>query len=257
MRFYLGTHMPNWLELTDVPLFVSHRRLLRYRRALPTPIGRWALDSGGFTELSMHGRWHTPMADYVAAVRRYRDEMPGLDWAAPQDWMCEPHVVDKTGLSVAEHQHRTIENYLLLREEAPDLPFVPVIQGWEMADYHRHVDAYTDAGVDLGAEHVVGLGSVCRRQDGEQAAAIVRSLADRGIALHGFGFKLTGLRLCGADLASADSMAWSYNARRNPPMRGHTHKSCANCLPWALRWRERAISIRPLDRQLELFGAPS
>jgi len=24
---------------------------------------------------------------YVAAVRRYRDEIGNLDWAAPQDWM--------------------------------------------------------------------------------------------------------------------------------------------------------------------------
>lgn len=253
MRFYLGTHMPNWLELTSVPLFVSHRRLMK-RRTLPQPIGRWALDSGGFTELSMHGRWNTPRADYIAAVRRYQAEMPGLDWAAPQDWMCEPWIVDKTGLSVAEHQARTIDNYLRLRAEAPDLPFVPVIQGWERDDYHRHVDAYTAAGVDLRAEQVVGLGSVCRRQSGQEAAGIVRSLADRGLALHGFGFKLTGLRLCGESLASADSMAWSFNARKNPPIEGHTHKSCANCLPWALRWRDRVMTIRPPQRQMELFA---
>lgn len=254
MRFYLGTHRPNWLGLTDVPLFVSHRTL-HPRRTLPTPLGRWALDSGGFTELSMHGRWHTTTADYVEAVRRYHDEMPGLDWAAPQDWMCEPWIVAKTGLSVGEHQRRTTENFLLLREIAPDLPFVPVLQGWEQDDYHRHVDAYTDAGVDLTAEAVVGLGSVCRRQKGAQAARIVRSLADRGIALHGFGFKLTGLRLCGESLASADSMAWSFAARMNPPMDGCAHKSCNNCIKWALRWRERVMAIRPPStRQLEMFA---
>lgn len=253
MEFYLGTHMPNWLALTDVPLFVSHRRLMN-RRTLPIPLGRWALDSGGFTEISMHGKWRTPTTEYVSAVRRYQAEMPGLDWAAPQDWMCEPWIVAKTGLSVAEHQARTIDNYLTLRATAPDLPFVPVLQGWEQDDYHRHADAYADAGVDLNAERVVGLGSVCRRQDGAQAARIVRSLADRGLALHGFGFKLTGLRLCGDSLASADSMAWSFNARKHPPMAGHTHKSCANCLPWALHWRQRVMAIRPIDRQMELFA---
>jgi O-acetyl-ADP-ribose deacetylase (regulator of RNase III) len=31
----------------------------------------WALDSGGFTELSLHGRWKATPAAYVAAVRRY------------------------------------------------------------------------------------------------------------------------------------------------------------------------------------------
>lgn len=52
MRFYLGTHMPHWLNDSTVPLFVSHRRLARYRGALPTAATHWALDSGGFTELA-------------------------------------------------------------------------------------------------------------------------------------------------------------------------------------------------------------
>src|SRR5690242_4741899 len=97
MRFYLGTHMPSWLTKTDVPLFVSHRRLLGElrpgrgaRKTLPRARGPWALDSGGFTELQMFGEWRTTPAEYIAAVRRYRDEIGGLVWAAPMDWMCEP-----------------------------------------------------------------------------------------------------------------------------------------------------------------------
>lgn len=251
MNFYLGTHMAHWLEHTDVPLFVSHRRLTRFRTRLPRPLGRWALDSGGFTELSTHGAWMTSPAEYVDAVRRYVDEMPGLDWAAPQDWMCEPWIVAKTGLSVAEHQQRTTDNFLLLRDLAPEVPFVPVLQGWKPSDYHDHVEIYTAAGVDLVAEPVVGVGSVCRRQNGAEAARIIHSLAGRGLSLHGFGFKLTGLRLCAGSLVSADSMAWSFNARKNPPMPGHTHRSCANCLPFALRWRESVMSVRPVEQQLE------
>ncbi len=34
---------------------------------------------------------------------RYRDEIGCLLWAAPQDWMCEPWITAKTGLTVAEH----------------------------------------------------------------------------------------------------------------------------------------------------------
>ena len=47
-----------------------------------------------------------------ANVRLYRDEVGGLQCAAPQDWMCEPQIVAKTGLSVREHQQRTVENLL-------------------------------------------------------------------------------------------------------------------------------------------------
>jgi hypothetical protein len=32
LRFWLGTHQPHWLALTDVPLFVSHRTLAQRRR---------------------------------------------------------------------------------------------------------------------------------------------------------------------------------------------------------------------------------
>jgi hypothetical protein len=55
---------------------------------------------------------------------------------------------------------------------------------------------------------------------------------------------LQGLRRCGRHLASADSMAWSYEARREPPMPGHAsrHRNCANCPEWALRWRRRVLA---------------
>ena len=66
-RFYLGTHEVSWLGRTAAPLFVSHRRL-RARRRLPRALGAWALDSGGFTELALNGRWETSPTTYVAAV---------------------------------------------------------------------------------------------------------------------------------------------------------------------------------------------
>jgi hypothetical protein len=257
VKFFMGTHMPHWLERTDVPLFVSHRRL-QGRKTLPRAAGRWALDSGGFTELSMYGAWRTSRADYIAAVTRYADEIGNLDWASPQDWMCEPWIVAKTGLTVAEHQQRTIDNYLSLRTEAPDLPFVPVLQGWQLDDYRRHADAYAKAGIDLQAEPTVGIGSVCRRQAGVQIDNIVWTLATEGLKLHGFGVKTTGLRTYGQLLASADSMAWSFGGRRiRPPECGSTtHQSEANCLTYALSWRRRVLAGLAQPEQLT-FGAAS
>ena len=74
--FYVGSPEPAWLERTNAPLFVSHHRLVS-RRSLPRAARRWALDSGGFTEISKHGRWTITPAEYIAAVRRYRDEIGG------------------------------------------------------------------------------------------------------------------------------------------------------------------------------------
>ena len=249
MNFLLGSHRPNWLRdarFVGVPLFVSRRTLAPMRR-LPRAVTSWALDSGGFTELDMHGRWTVSSAQYVAEVRRIRDEVGGMMWAAPQDWMCEPWILRKTGLTVEEHQRRTVDNLLELRALAPDLHFAPVLQGWRLADYWRCEDLYTDAGVDLHAEPVVGVGTVCRRQGTGEAERIMRTLAATGLRLHGFGFKSRGLLSCGDVLHSAVSLAWSYAARKSEPMEGHTHSACNNCPEYALDWRARLLDA--LERQ--------
>ena len=255
--FYLGAHQPHWLWRAGFPLFVSHRQLAR-RRSLRPAACRWALDSGGFTELSMHGRWVTPPAAYAEAVAGYAERVGGPDFAAPQDWMCEPQMTARTGLPVREHQERTVANYLELRALAPDLPFIPVVQGWELADYLRCLDLYASAGVDLAALPRVGLGSVCRRQSTAEIAVIVGTLADRGLRMHGFGVKTGGLHLYGHRLASADSMAWSYAARREPPLPGCTgHRNCANCLAYATGWRSRMLaSFTARGHQGTLFDGP-
>ncbi len=241
-RFILGVHEPAWLERTDVPLFVSARRLRR-RKRLPRPLGTWALDSGGFSELSMFGEWRTSAMTYVSEVRYWRDEMGGLEWAAAQDWMCEPFILDKTGKTIREHQRLTVDNYLLLRQLAPDLPWLPVLQGFTYSDYLRHFELYYNRGVWLTQLPLVGLGSICRRQHTEEAERIIRGLTSLGLRLHGFGFKLNGLRNVSGVLASADSMAWSFDARRGEPFPGCTHATCANCLPYALAWRQRVLDL--------------
>jgi hypothetical protein len=257
VRFFLGTHRPHHLGLTDVPLFVSHRTLGRLKRKLPVALGPWALDSGGFSELSLHGHWKTTPAEYVEAVERYRERVGRLVWAAPQDYMCEPFMVEKTGLSVREHQERTVENLLELRALAPHLPIVPVLQGWTLDEYHACVDLYASAGVNLAREPVVGLGSVCRRQHTDEAARIVRSLAGRDLRLHGFGFKTLGLLKVQSHLVSSDSLSWSFTARvEQTRLEGCEHRGyCANCLRYALGWRSRLLErlAEPRHEQMELI----
>jgi hypothetical protein len=235
ITFYLGTHQPHWL-IVGVPLFVSDRRLRRYRR-LPRAAAAWALDSGGFTELAQYGTWDTG--------------------PAPQDWMCEPFILAKTGLTVAEHQARTVDNYCRLRDLAPDLPIIPVVQGWSAGDYLRCADRYARTGVDLTRAPLVGVGSVCRRQSTAQVGDILTALHQAGIGrLHGFGFKTLGLARWGHLLTSADSMAWSAQARRQPALPGcHGHRTCANCLRYALHWRDRVLTtVTTATEQPALFG---
>lgn len=254
MTFYLGTHRPYWLAQLDIPLFVSRRQLARYR-TLPRALGPWALDSGGFTELSQYGAWTCGAREYAKDVKRFAAEVGNLAWAASQDWMCEPWITEKTGLTVAEHQARTVGNYLDLM--ALECPVIPVLQGWRLADYDRCVEMYVNAGVDLFSLPVVGLGSVCRRQATDEISELVWHLKDAGLSLHGFGVKLEGLRNVAPALTSSDSMAWSFRGRMEKRP-GHTHaaKNCANCLPWALEWRGLALEAgsAPVWRQLGLYA---
>lgn len=237
MKFYLGTHMLSqpWWDL-GLPLFVSRVRL-EQRRQLPKPAAGWALDSGAYTELDRHGGWRMTAREYADLVGRFR-EMGHLEWAAPQDWMCEPHVLARTGLTIQQHQARTVFNFLGLRHRLGDL-VIPVLQGWERDDYLRCAELYETAGVDLMQEHTVGLGTVCRRQNTAEAGKIVRAL--KGLRLHAFGVKITGLASFGDAIVSADSMAWSY-AGRHDRLTGCSHKNCANCIRYAVRWYERVLA---------------
>lgn len=253
MKFYLGTHLPNWLGIVDFPLFVSRRRL-EGRRTFPTAVHGWALDSGAFTELSIHGKWTLSLRDYIAQVRRYRDEIGKMDWAAPQDWMCEPFILEKTRSTVQIHQRRTVRNYLALIEAAPDVNWIPVLQGWTHDDYFRCIDLYLLHRIYLPGLPLVGVGSVCRRQGEVRTALLLEDLARCGIKLHGFGLKLKGIALAGNSLASADSMAWSFDARRKPNQCGSvTHKNCANCLWFAREWRDRVAGTAMRKVPVDLF----
>jgi hypothetical protein len=242
--FYLGSHQPHWLWLTDKPLFVSYSTLSR-RKTMQTPTCRWALDSGGFTELNKYGRWSFYAEEYAAGVRRIIEMagMQGPDFVAIQDWMCEPFVLEKTGLSIKQHQFLTCMSLIELREIAPEIPWMPVLQGWGFQSYIDHAEIYRRFGFDLTQEFVVGVGSVCRRHDTQIAEDVLLALASEGIRCHGFGFKSNGLLRSHQNLASADSMAWSFTARREKiKLPECSHTTCTNCMKFALLWRERLLA---------------
>jgi hypothetical protein len=214
----------------------------------------------------MFGRWTISAADYVSEVRRFSEEIGGLDWAAPQDWMCEPAVIHGasfkgmqfvgTGLSVIEHQRRTVDNYLELKALAPDLPWIPVLQGYTPADYLDCAELYERSGVDLGSLDRVGVGSICRREATSEAFDIFSDLSFLYLKLHGFGLKSGFLDLGITQLLeSFDSMAWSLRARRSNPLPGCTHQNCANCFKFAMKWREEILGLIGKPYQTSFFTA--
>ncbi|MFE7072639.1 hypothetical protein ACFU96_21410 [Streptomyces sp. NPDC057620] len=255
---YLGTHQPVWLEREEfgqdcIPLCVAQHRLSG-RSTLPRAITPWMLDSGGYKHLEKYGAWTLSPYTYAADARRYYDEISMMDVCAIQDWMCEDEILAATGLTVADHQLKTVASYLNLMTLDAELPWMPIIQGRTLDDYLRCIDLYDQVGIDLTLEPVVGIGSVCRLQRTDEAARIIETIWSMGIRLHGFGFKVTGLRRVAQLLYSSDSMAWSYNAVNREPMPGCVgqHVHCGNCPKYARAWRNQLLNSLPDDPQLLL-----
>jgi hypothetical protein len=136
--------------------------------------------------------------------------------------------------------------------EAPPVYILPVLQGFTPQSYVEHARAYGDR-LELGAW--VGVGSICKRNgDPNAIAAVLLAIKSErpDLRLHGFGLKTTALAspLVRSLLHTADSMAWSYAAR----------KQGRNANDWreAMRWTN-AILSRPVQSVLDLqrTGCPA
>lgn len=244
MKFYLGTHREAWLFYKEntIPLFISYRTLRKRKRFTPVTMD-WALDSGGFSELSLYGKWTISPKKYVNDVNIYKSEMGKLDFAAIQDWMCEEFILKKTGKSIIEHQNKTIDSYFELKSLDPDNQYMPVIQGYEIDDYLRHIDMYNDRGIDLRTFNRVGVGSICRRQNTNEIEKLIKILYDNKINIHGFGVKIKGLSKYHMYLKSSDSLAWAVTGRyfsKKDTCR-HKYLNCSNCIDFAFNWYKNNI----------------
>ena len=220
-KFYPGLHQPS--DARHFALACISINRLRGRKK-PVECADVLVDSGAFTELFIHHAYRHSVSVYAIELHRlWTAGVASIAAAVAQDYMCEPFILAKTGLSVAEHQRLTIERYDDLCAELGRLfggrcPFhiMPVIQGFTPEDYARHVCMYGDR---LKPGMWVGVGSVCKRQ-GDPRAIIAVLQAIRSVRpdllLHGFGVKKTSLLHPGVRefLFTADSMAWSFAARK-------------------------------------------
>lgn len=221
VRFFVGLHQPADARHFDLACISINR--LRGRKK-PVECGEVLLDSGAFTELNLHGRYRHSVDQYAAELHRLDTAgVVRIAAAVAQDYMCEPFMLAKTGLTVDDHQRLTIERYdalvsslMVLFPQGVPFPVLPVLQGYAPSDYARHVEMY---GSRLEQGMWVGVGSVCKRNGApEKIYAVLSSIAGLrpDLMLHGFGVKLTSLMHAGvrALLATADSMAWSFAARK-------------------------------------------
>lgn len=212
MRFFVGLHQPSDAQHFDSS-FVSVTRLRKRKSGFK--VRDWIMDSGAFGEVARHGGYRNDVAEYASQIRRW--SLNGnLLAAVAQDYMCEPFVLKATGMSIEQHQRLTVERYDALEDCDHRSYIIPVLQGYAPTDYLRHLEMYNHR-IDTGMW--VGVGSVCKRNGTpDSVASVLRAIEQErpGLRLHGFGLKTTSLAAPSVRdlLHSADSMAWSFAARR-------------------------------------------
>lgn len=211
-EFFIGLHQPSDAYHFD-RAFISINRIRERKSSFHCK--RWIMDSAAFTEISTHGAYRHTVAQYATAAKRWEND-PGLIAIVSQDYMCEPFILAKTGLTIEQHQTLTIQRYDELMHHQLRPYILPVLQGFYPRDYVVHIRQY---GWRLPENAWVGVGSVCKRNSTPLTVLWVLQAikAERpDLRLHGFGLKLTALALpeIRALLATADSMAWSLRGRQ-------------------------------------------
>lgn len=255
MIFYLGLSDPPHIEQLKVPYIISCRRLIN--RSSTIWGEDWLMDSGGFTELQLYGKYKMSEDEYIETIQRFRPTI-----AFCQDWACLPSMIKKTGLTIKTHQQLTTDSYLSMINKTPRV--APVLQGYSVEDFIAHARQYESNNVDMN--QIFGIGSIALRKNNIEKENIIVGIKKLwpSMKLHAFGLKLRAFNRINivGNLYSADSIAWSYYGRREQPLpfcnNVCTRRSmnCSHCSITASVWYKKALYIIKLTSSINNYFFP-
>jgi len=177
------------------------------------------------------------------------------------DYACEPSVDRSTYRTNRERIKATIRNEAACIAVAPDLPWLPVLQGDSLEE--RAFDLALRERIGMLPTDYAGIGSVCGR--GAVAARdVVKFYADRlpGVQYHGFGMHVQALDddAVFAMLRSWDSYGWNWGRGQKDVDRPAEcyHREGESWSEYTQRlaqfyWRETVCPRLDAPRQLTLF----
>lgn len=183
------------------------------------------LDSGAFALLESMPDYPFSLEDYLSVAGEL-----GADWIAARDWPCEPY--GKIRVPVPERVWRTVEaDAEIVDAEMPGRARpLPVIQGWDVADYLSCIDQLRDRGL---LRPRMAVGSCCGRKSVAEVLTIARAIRAELPAtdLHYFGLKVSALRSPGfSELAdSIDTGAWQIWTPTGERYAPWVDGRCASC----------------------------
>ena len=238
----LAAGLPMLLSANAFARTNSRKEFSSFRLDAAAQIPEWAdcaLDSAGFVASAKYGDYRWPLNGYLdlAAARRW-------SWYAAPDYCVEPEVAGNAAIRRLRIE-ATVNMWDRISNRAGQrgLPApMGVIQGW-------FADEYVQCADEMFADQwpaMVGIGSVCRRQlQGPSGVLAILEALDTvmptGTTVHLFGVKSGGLRSLKRfehRIASADSMAWDAQVRRDMPV-GRTQEMRAAAMQG---WFERQVA---------------
>ncbi len=233
MKIYMGVW--NIQQATVLRQFMySVRRLKKRISAMPFRGLDWILDSGGFSEININGKYSFTVNEYLRLVELHQPRM-----FFNMDYVCESNALNKTGLTIKQHQEKTTNNQIKIMDIYNKFnikgQFAGCIQGFEIEEYLSHIDSLKEHGL---ITPIMGIGSICRRNSINQILNIIKAIKKEvpKTKLHGFGIKTQILNMPSVynDLYSCDSMSWSLSGRNQKTKmcincKYPNSKSCGNC----------------------------
>lgn len=219
-RFYFTVHPGDMIRgriiagchimLVASACWDNERSRFKISRPPADHIAGICIDSGGFTAAKRWGRYPWTIEQYAEWIGQMSRDV-ALDFCAVMDYACEP-TVNRSILATNQARiEATIENEIACKEAGPGLPWLPVLQGDNLAERTYDLDRRREAGL-LPADYA-GIGSVCGR-GAHGARQVVKFYADRlpGVKYHGFGMHIQALdddAVYGV-VKSWDSYGWNW-----------------------------------------------
>ena len=205
------------------------------------------IDSGAFTTIFKHGGYPPgKLVEYAKLALRLTSANKNIIGFVSQDYMCLPDALNRTGLTLEEHQRYTLYRYKALQKLLPNIYVMPVLQGSTPQDYINHVRMYGDI---LKNKAWVGVGSLIKlNKNPKGLTAVLQAIKNERpeLLLHGFGIKTTALKSQKIQelLYSSDSYSWQYGDWKKGK-RCDCHKSADK---FALY-----LETLPIQQELPLF----
>lgn len=218
--FYFTTHPNDMIRTRIIPgshiMLVAaaswddERKRFKIRRPPADHITSIAIDSGGFTAAQKWGKYPWTPQQYTDFIRETARDVT-LDFCAVMDYACEREVNRITYHTNRQRIKATIRNETALKALAPDLPWLPVLQGNTIEE--RSIDINLRAKIGLLPTTFAGIGSICGRTP-SQAQQAIRFYTQHlpGVKFHPFGIHIQALD---ADdvywlIKSWDTYSWNW-----------------------------------------------